>query len=359
MPIETCLSLNDIEAAARRVLSPRALSFFSSAAEDSLSHHYNMNDWDRVSFRPRILRNVKRVNMRRTILGFNSNLPFFIAPAALARLGHPDGELSLVRGCARHNIPYCSSHASSVSHEDLAQCFQQVQPGGCLVFQLYVKRSKAETIQQIHRAKQLGFQALVITVDAPVVGIREGDDRHRMMEALERNEPYVPLWSSYAGGNEDHVFREAHSSTLDWSDLEWIQQEWDNHGPISIKGILTAEDAKMACDMGVQSIYLSNHGGRQLDSAPSPLRALLEIRENYPEVFGKCEVLVDGGIRRSRDALKALCLGATAVGIGRPFLYGVSAYGTNGVSKVVQSQCLYCLELNEVLIFSYSTERRA
>ncbi|KAH0836219.1 Cytochrome b2, mitochondrial [Fonsecaea pedrosoi] len=340
IPIESCINLNDIEIAAKRVLPRRAWAYFSSAAEDLHSLRYNLDDWSRVLFRPRILKDVKRVNMQRTILGFESNLPFFIAPAAMARLGHPDGELCLVRGSARYNIPYCSSNASSVSHEELSQCLrreQQERQGGCLFFQLYARRTKEDTIEQLRRAKTLGFKALVITVDTPVVGIREDDDRNRMREAAENNEPYVPMWGPPpTEQSEDYVFRGAHSSSLNWDDLQWIKEEWANTGPISIKGILTAEDAKIACDMGLESIYLSNHGGRQLESSPSALRTLLEIRQVYPEVLSKCEVLLDGGVRRSRDILKALCLGARAVGLGRPFLYGLSAYGTEGVYKVIQ-----------------------
>jgi L-lactate dehydrogenase (cytochrome) len=333
----------DIELAAKRTLSERAWSYFSSSAEDLQSHYHNLHDWDRILFRPRILRNVKRVEMHRNILGFQSNLPFFIAPAARGRLAHPDGELCLARGAARYNIPYCSSNASSVLHEEIAQCLNEEQTGGCLFFQLYARKLKEDTIHQIREGRRLGYKALVITVDAPVVGIREADDRARMKEASQNNEPYVPTWSYVPGDSpsevkDDYVFRGPLSSTLNWDDLQWIKDEWGSVGPISIKGILTAEDAKTACDMGIDSIYLSNHGGRQLDSAPSPLRALLEIRKFYPEVFDKCEILLDGGVRRSRDILKALCLGATAVGIGRPFMYALGAYGTDGVFKTIQSE---------------------
>lgn len=327
-----------MELAAKRVLPERAWTYYASAAEDLQSHRHNLCDWDRVLFRPRVLRNVKRVNMQRKILDFSSNFPFFIAPAAMARLGHPDGELCLARGAARYNIPYCSSNSSSVSHEDLTQCLKE-QAGGCLFFQLYVKKKKEDTIEHIRRARVLGFKALVITADTAVVGIREEDDRYRIREAFKRSEKFVPFWGAApVGKDDDYVLRGAHSSTLNWDDLEWIKEEWGDAGPICIKGILTAEDAKIACDMGVQSIYLSNHGGRQLDSAPSSLRALLEIRKFYPEVFEKCEVLLDGGVRRSRDILKALCLGARAVGLGRPFMYALSAYGTEGVLKTIQSE---------------------
>jgi L-lactate dehydrogenase (cytochrome) len=339
LPIEMCINLNDMEYAAKKVLSERAWIYYSSAAEDLHSHHNNLHDWDRISFRPRILRDVKRINMQRKILGFNSSLPFFIAPAAMARLGHPDGELCLARGAGRHDIPYCVSNASSVSHADLVQCLDEERAGGCLIFQLYAKKKRQDTIQHIRRARKLGFKALVITVDTAVVGIREEDDRYRVKEALSKSQKYVPFWEA-GSKDDDFVIRGAHSSTLNWDDISWIKEEWGNSGPVAIKGVQTAEDAKIACEMGINGIYLSNHGGRQLDSAPSSLRILIEMRKFCPEVFDKCDVLVDGGVRRSRDALKALCLGATAVGFGRPFMYALSAYGTEGVVKTIQSKRL-------------------
>jgi len=274
--------------------------------------------------------------MTRTILGQRSNLPIFIAPAALARLGHPDGELCLARGSATRNIPYIVSTASSVSAEDLMQCMSDEAAGGSLIFQLYVKKKKAETVELIRRAKRLGFKALVVTVDTPVVGKREEDDKHKLEVAIEAGDTIDPRIGANTVNDEDYVLRGPYSSTLNWEDLRWIREEWGGGGPICLKGIGTAEDAKMAADLGVTHIYLSNHGGRQMDSCNSSLRTLLEIQRFCPEVLKRCEVLVDGGARRGHDVLKALCLGATAVGLGRPFMYGLSAYGTEGVLKAIQ-----------------------
>lgn len=330
-----------MEHAAKAILSERAWIYYSSAAEDLRSHQSNLYDWDRISFRPRILRNVKRLDMQRKILGFSSSLPFFIAPAAMARLGHPDGELCLAKGAARQDIPYCVSNASSVSHADIMKCLIEERAGGCLMFQLYAKKKREDTVQQIRQARELGFKALIITADTAVVGIREEDDRYKVKNALSKSQKYVPPWEA---GSRDAEFvpRGVHSSTLNWDDISWIKEEWGNSGPVAIKGVQTAEDAKIAYEMGIDGVYLSNHGGRQLDSAPSSLRTLIEIRRFCPEVFDRCDVLVDGGIRRSRDALKALCLGATAVGFGRPFMYALSAFGTDGVLKTIQSksQCV-------------------
>lgn len=337
-PIELCLNLTDFEKAAEQVLSKRAWTYYSSASEDLHSYRLNLTDWHRVTFRPRILRNVARVDMRRTILGNQSSLPIFIAPAALARLGHPDGELCLARGASKWDIPYGVSTASSVSAEDIASCMQEEPGRGCLFYQLYVKKKKPETQSLIRQAKSLGFKALLVTVDTPVVGKREEDDRYKAETALEAgiSVPPVAALSSTVSDGETPIFRGPYSSTLSWDDLRWIRQEWG--GKICLKGVATVEDAVMACELGVESIYLSNHGGRQLDSSQSSLRTLLEIRKWHPEVFDRCEILLDGGVRRGNDVIKALCLGATAVGIGRPFMYALGAYGTEGVSKAIQSK---------------------
>lgn len=336
-PIALCLNLNDLEKAAKAVVNQRTWTYYSSAADDLYSHHRNLSDWGRITFRPRVLRNVQRVDMTRKIMGHSSSLPIFIAPAALARLGHPDGELCLARGSARRNIPYIVSTASSVSAEGLAQCMQEEASGGTLFFQLYVKKKESETRELIRRARSLGYRGLVVTVDTAAVGKREEDDRYKVEAAFAAGEKVDPRIGAIAApGDDSFVFRSPYSSTLNWEDLRWIQEEWGSAGPICLKGIATAEDAKIACDIGIRYIYLSNHGGRQLDCAPSSLRTLLEIRHFCPEVFDQCEVLIDGGVRRGHDILKALCLGATAVGFGRPFMYALSAYGTEGVLKAIQ-----------------------
>ncbi|KIX98608.1 uncharacterized protein Z520_05909 [Fonsecaea multimorphosa CBS 102226] len=337
LPIETCLNLNDLELAAKDVLSERAWIYYSSAAQDRRTLGHNLDDWKRIRFRPRVMRNVKKVNTRRTILGFQSSLPFFIAPCALARLGNPDGELCLVRGAARANIPYCPSNSASVSHDALADCLASEGSGGCLFFQLYVKRSQKETLDSIRRARDLGYKALVITVDTNVVGIREDDDNFKIREALKNGQQHLSPWrAAWSNPDPDAVLRAPHSSTLNWEDLHWIKDAWQNAGPICLKGILAAEDAQIACDYGVDAIYLSNHGGRQLDSATSALAVLMEIRRLCPEVLTRCQVLLDGGVRRGGDILKALCLGAAGVGLGRPFMYALSAYGTEGVHKAIE-----------------------
>lgn len=224
-----------------------------------------------------------------------------------------------------------------MAHEDVAECMRQ-GTGGSLFFQLYVSRSKDRTLELIDLAKSLGCKALVITVDTPVIGKREEDERYKAEVEYEDGE--VPtIDARFLDGAKDvemPILRGVHSSTLDWEDLKWIRQAWAGTGPMVLKGIQTVEDAKQAADIGIEAIYLSNHGGRQLDCAPSSIRTLLEIRRFCPEILTKVEIYLDGGVRRGTDILKALCLGATAVSLGRPFMYGLGAYGTEGVLKIIQ-----------------------
>lgn len=286
-----------------------------------------------------MLRNVARANMKRRIMGHDASLPFFIAPAAMAKLGHPDGELCLARGAAEANMVYCASTYSSVAHEELAGCLGKTAGrAGALVFQLYVPKKKEDVVTLVDTAKALRCTALVITVDTAVVGRREEDDRYQAEIEAEEGKPVPRTW--YLGDEEGAgVFRGFHCSTLDWDDIGWIKRMWGaENGPVYIKGIQSVEDALMAARVGVDGIYLSNHGGRQLDFAPSSVRTLLEIRKFHPELFDALEIYVDGGVRRGTDVVKALCLGATGVGLGRPFLYALSAYGTDGVLRAIERE---------------------
>lgn len=273
--------------------------------------------------------------MQTTIMGQASSLPFFIAPAAMARLGHEDGELCLARGAARYNIPYCSSGYSSVDHAELIDAMRAEQKGGVMLFQLYVPILKKNAIKLIANARRLGYKALVITVDTAVVGKREEDDRYKTELDLAAGIE-IKRTTEIAGAAP--ILRGAHSSTLDWSDLSWIRETWGDAGPVVLKGVQTAEDALMAAQAGVDGIYLSNHGGRQLDHAPSSIRTLLEIRKFYPDVLRRVEVYMDGGVTRGTDIIKALSLGARACALGRPFMYALSAYGTDGVCKAIQRE---------------------
>lgn len=338
MPLRICQSLDDLRITALAKLPERARKYFESGAETMDSVKRNRRHWAAISFHPRVLRNVSTVSMRCQVMGSASSLPIFIAPAAAAKLGHPDGELCLARGAARMAIPQCVCTYSSVSNEEIVDCFktEPLRRGGVPFFQLYVPRIKENAQLLINRARLLGFQALVITVDSAVIGKRDDDDRLKA-----RNEDQSGIKAQCPGqhlpGEEAATLRGVHCSTLEWSDLEWIRKLWGPK-PIVLKGIQSAEDAYEATKYDVDGIYLSNHGGRQLDFAPTSIQALLEIKVRYPQVFEKLDVYVDGGVSRGSDVVKALCLGARAVGVGRAFMYALSAYGTDGVLRAIESK---------------------
>lgn len=337
MPLSVCQNLDDLERVAKSKLTRKAYAYYNSAADSLFSLQTNRQDWSKVSFRPRVLRDVARVDMRRKVMGHSAELPFFIAPAAMAKLGHPDGELCLSNGASMKGIVYCASTASSVAHHELSMPFQQQQNLGAFAFQLYVPKQLQGAEALIANSRKLGCTALVVTVDTPVVGKREEDERYKAeIEYMEGE--VVPRVSHPAPGDEKPVLRGYHSYTLNWDNLKALRQWWgyEKGRPFIVKGIMTVEDAVKAAEMGVDGIYLSNHGGRQLDFAPSSIRTLLEIRKFRPDLLRKMEVYLDGGVRRGTDILKALCLGATAVGLGRPFMYSLSAYGTDGVLKAIQ-----------------------
>lgn len=333
------MNLDDVEMSACRVMSRRAVTFITSGADSLASVRQNRQDWSKIIFRPRVLRNVTRADMRRNILGKKSNLPFFIAPMGMAKLAYNEGELALVRGAVAKNIPYCVSGYSSIRHDELMTCWKEAGEGGFLFYQLYVAKSGEEATRQLIRnARNLGYEALFVTVDAPVIGKREEDERYKAELDFAAGDREEVQRTAHPTANEGApVLRGTHSYTFSWDDLAYIRDEWGtSSGPVVIKGIQSAEDAKMAADKGFDGIYLSNHGGRQLDYAPSSLITLLEIRRFCPEILDKVQIFVDGGVRRGTDIIKALCLGATAVGIGRPFNYGIALDGVAGCNKVTR-----------------------
>jgi L-lactate dehydrogenase (cytochrome) len=278
--------------------------------------------------------------------------------------------LCIARGAARKDIGYVTSNVASIGHQNLINCLNAdpERTGGALFFQLYVPRNKPKARDIIAMAKRLGYKALVITVDAAVIGKREEDERYSAEVARQSNtrlEQAPRTADDRPTLDQDlPILRGAHSSTLDWDDLAWIRACWTegggSNGPIVLKGIQTAEDAKMATQYlrRGDGIYLSNHGGRQADHAPSSIRTLLEIRRFCPELLGKVDVYLDGGARRGADVLKALALGARGVGFGRPFLYACS-YGTEGVLKAIQSQFDTIVRSNKSLTWPQSSGRRS
>ena len=332
--LSTVLNLYDFEEIARGHFPAKAFAFYSSAATDLITHRANTAFYQRIMLRPRILRNTRHVDLRASMLSRPLSLPLFVAPAAMAGLIHPDGELALARACAATGIAHVvSSHATFSLEDIVAACESRPPP---FFFQLYVATDRAQTEALLRRvATQPTVKALFVTVDAPVAGKREADER----VASQGNETSALTGATTGavgdklGGGLGRLMGSYIDQSLTWDDLPWIRKA-SGGLPIVLKGIQTAADARRAVEAGVAGILVSNHGGRTIDTAQPAVLSLLEIQRHAPEVFDQLEVYVDGGVRRGTDVLKALALGAKAVGLGRPFLYSL-AYGQEGAEHLV------------------------
>ena len=329
--LDEMLNLADFESVARNVMTPEAWAYYSSAADDEITLRENRYAFHRIWMKPRVLVNVRNIDISTTILGHRTSMPVYITATALARLGHPDGEVALTRAAAAEDIVQMIPTLASCSLDEItaARTDGQVQ-----FFQLYVNQNRTITETLVRKAEAKGCKALFITVDAPQLGKREKDMRLKFIN----NPPDVQDSSTIK--TRDQGAARAISSFIDpglcWDDLKWFKSI--TSVPIILKGVQTAEDAVLAYQHGVAGIVLSNHGGRQLDYARSAIEILPEVMAalktaGAPASF---EVYVDGGIRRGTDIFKALALGAKAVGVGRPFLYAMSGYGTDGVIKAIQ-----------------------
>ncbi|KAJ9102630.1 hypothetical protein QFC19_004739 [Naganishia cerealis] len=328
MGVDGMVNLDDFEELAHKILTPAALAYYASGSDDEWTMNANRNAYRRIRFRPRVLRKVGEVDPSTEILGVKTTLPVFIAPAALAKLGHPLGEVNLTRGAGETGILQVISSNSSCSLEELAE---ERRDGQELAWQLYVATDRDRAEKTIKKAFNLGMSSIWLTVDAPVGGNRERDTK----EKIARDPPKLGEKADGNSGSTSAAQFSYVDPNLTWEDIPWIRSLAPGK-PLVIKGISCVEDAILAKEHGCQGIVLSNHGGRQLDGARPPIDVLQEIRRERPDLLKEMEVYVDGGIRRGTDVLKALCLGAKAVGLGRPFLYAQSAYGEDGVVKAVQ-----------------------
>ncbi|KAI8970806.1 glyoxylate dehydrogenase [Trametes punicea] len=333
-PLDNVLNMHDFESVAKTVLPEKAWAYYSSASDDEITLRENRMAYQRVWFRPRILRDVSSVDWSTTILGQKSSLPLYISATALGKLGHPDGELCLTRAAAKHGVIQMIATLASCSFDDIMDA---AAPGQTFFLQLYVNRDREITKRYVQHAEQRGVKGLFITVDAPQLGRREKDMRMKFVD----DDAGAEVQKGQEVKKDQGVARAISSfidPSLSWKDIPWFRSI--TKMPIILKGIATAEDAILAYEAGVQGIVLSNHGGRQLDTARSGLEVLVEVitalrqRGYFPDP--KFEIYVDGGVRRASDVLKAIALGAKAVGVGRPFLYAFCAYGQEGVERAIQ-----------------------
>jgi 4-hydroxymandelate oxidase len=321
------VNLDEFETLARGRLPREAYDFFAGGAGDEWTLRENRLAYDRWVVRPRVLVDVADVDCSATILGERMAAPILVAPTAFQRLAHAEGELAMARGALAANVTMVASTVSSFSMEDIAAS------GVARWFQLYVQRDRAVTEDLVHRAAAAGYTAIALTVDAPILGRRERDERNQFTIPLEvrmANLGGAVVPTAETGSSLQVQFAEMHRVET-WDDVEWLRGL--GALPLLLKGVTTEADAARAADMGVAGLIVSNHGGRQLDGAPATLDALPEVVEAAGD---RLEVLVDGGIRRGVHVLKALALGARGVLVGRPPLWGLAADGADGVQRVLE-----------------------
>lgn len=328
--LSQCYNLMDFEAVARRIMKRTAWGYYSSAADDEITMRENHASFHRIWFRPQVLVDVENVDFSTTMLGTKTDIPFYVTATALGKLGNPEGEVVLTRAADKHNIIQMIPTLASCSFDEImdAASDSQVQ-----WLQLYVNKDRDITKKIVQHAEARGCKGLFITVDAPQLGRREKDMRSKFEDPGSNVQSGTSTDTSQGAARAISSFIDP---SLKWSDIPWFQSI--TKMPIILKGVQRVEDVEKAIEAGVQGVVLSNHGGRQLDFARSGVEVLAETMPRLREkgLQNKIEIFVDGGIRRATDILKCLCLGATGVGIGRPFLYAMSAYGQDGVERAFQ-----------------------
>jgi 4-hydroxymandelate oxidase len=324
------LNLDEYEIAARAILAPMAFDFVAGGSGDEVTLRGNRAAFDHWRLLPRVLRGLRDVSTATSVLGQDIAMPVLIAPSSLHRLCHDEGERATARAAKAAGTIYTMSTAATIAIEEVAP------EAGPWWFQLYVFQDRELTRDLVERAVAAGASALVVTIDTPLLGRREADERHRFTLPSGVTMPNVQLqapqlrrepgasakWSTSAP---------AVKAALTWDDLDWLAAL--SSLPMVPKGILHPDDAARAVEYGARAILVSNHGGRQLDSAVASLDALPAVVE---AVGGRIEVLLDGGVRRGTDILKALALGAKAVLIGRPIHWGLAVGGESGVGHVLE-----------------------
>ncbi len=301
----------DYETLAQARLEPNVWSYYSSGSDDEVTLRANRTAFERIRLRPRMLVDVSTCDMRTTVLGTPLSMPILLAPTAFHGLAHPEGECATARAAGKANTLMVASTSSTRSLEDIAR-----EASGPLWFQLYFSDRKSSE-ELVHRAEAAGYRAIVITVDAPRWGHKERAIRSGFS---------IPAKANFT---DQDAAKE--NISLTWASLVWLRSLTSL--PLVLKGIFTSEDAILAVKHGMDGIIVSNHGGRQLDGVSASIEVLPEV---VKAVDGRCEVYLDGGIRRGTDILKALALGARAVLVGRPILWGLAVSGAEGVSHVLE-----------------------
>lgn len=348
------VSIADLRRLARRRLPRLVFDYVDGGAEGEVTLRANRRAFDAVTFRPRQAVGLVAGKLATTVLGAPVALPVLLAPVGYSRLMHPDGERAAARAAGAAGTIYILSTMSGHALEDV-----KAASAGAVWYQLYLIGGRDAGVAAMARARAAGYTALVVTIDTPVAGLRERDVRNGVAQllggSLRSKLPFLPqllarprwLASFLMDGGVPalpnvvppgrpamplvDVTTALSRAAVAWSDLRWLRDAWGG-GPIVVKGVLTADDARRAVDAGAAAVVVSNHGGRQLDGAPASLAVLPEV---VAAVGGQVEVLMDGGVRRGSDVVKALCHGARAVLVGRAYAYGLAAAGAAGVSRAL------------------------
>ena len=316
----------DFERLAESRLEPGAFGFYVGGAGDERALAGNVAAWQRLRLRPRVLVDVSKVTTATTVLGTPVSMPLLVAPVAIQKLAHPDGEPGMARAAAAAGTLLCLSTLATATPAEVAAA----APGAPRWFQLYFYRDRGYTRAFVEQAAELGYSAVVLTVDAPRLGRRERDLRTGFRVPEEIAVPSVAALGGWEGATPLEMLG-AVDSSLTWDNLDELRSLTSL--PLVLKGIQTGEDAELACAHGVDAIVVSNHGGRQLDDVAATAELLPEVVE---AVAGRLEVYVDGGIRRGSDVVKALALGARAVLVGRAPLWGLACDGEAGARRVLE-----------------------
>jgi L-lactate dehydrogenase (cytochrome) len=344
-------SIEDLRQAARRRLPRAIFDFIDGGAQDEITLKHNREDFQRLSLLPRVLTDVAERNQSVTVLGQRFEVPLILAPTGLPGVLWPNGAMAAALAANRAGAGFCLSTMSTSSIEEIVQAASRP-----IWFQLYVMRDRELTASMVRRAKAAGCGGLVITVDLQMQGQRDRDVRNgltippqfRLSNTIDFalhprwvwrfiSGPKVTLANFVGTGMGDDMFTIAafvnsqFDPSVTWKDIDWVRSLWG--GRLALKGILNPQDARLAVEHGIDGIIVSNHGGRQLDGVPSAIAVLPAVAD---AVAGKADVILDGGVRRGSDVLKALALGAKACMIGRPFLYGLAAAGRAGVERAIE-----------------------
>jgi 4-hydroxymandelate oxidase len=310
--LEPLLSLFDFEAEAHTRVPHGAWERISGGSADEITLRWNREAYDHIRLKPRILVDVSKLDTRVSLFGQELPFPILLAPTGGQRFIHREGEIAAARGAAAANSIYVISSSASMKVEDIAASTK-----GPVWFQLYVQKDRAFTRDLVQRAEDSGCRALCVTVDSPTFGARNREDRAKK-ELPERELPNLK--------GKDYL-----DPSLTWKDIDWLRSF--ARTPVLLKGVLNPDDAATAVQAGASGIIVSNHGARNLDTVPATIDALPLVVE---KVAGRVPVLVDGGVRRGTDIIKAFALGASAVQIGRPYLWGLGISGAEGVTRVVE-----------------------